>query len=151
MKQKVIERQRKYIQILDAVKIEGRKIQNPYKALQIINDPYLSQKLSVAEEKKTTRILQPYGDDFDMYSPFYAEYREARNIILDVVCPSCGFTKRNATSERKKLLIRCPKCKHIFYWDASAPDKREVKTATNIHKESKSHQTWKDKIKALFK
>lgn len=46
---------------------------------------------------------------------------------LNITCPVCGYAKEKALKEHKKSLIRCPKCNHVFFWDASVNKMTKLK------------------------
>ena len=119
LKSEVTNRQKDYINIIDEVHIEDKRIKNPYKAMLVMARTYQLEKFPVDQEKKTTDILDSFQYAIDKTKAKYPEYQDIASITLHVQCPCCGYVKKNALLMHKNVVIRCPKCNKIFYWNAS--------------------------------
>lgn len=155
LKNDIINRQRRYIQILDEVIVKDGQIQNPYKALLIMSMQYQAGKLSWGEEEKTSEILESFTYALDKVKSEHEEYKDIADTTLHIECPICGYKKQNALAFHRNILMKCPKCNKIFYWDAtdrvntyiakSKQQAKEQETIRQLEKEKEQLQYALDK------
>ena len=123
IKGRVIQHQKSTIDTISDIEDFNGEIINPYEFLLTIDRDWDEENLFQKDIKKSLSVFRTRKLERN---------KQALNALLTITCPKCGYTKENALSEHKKLYIRCPKCKSVFYWDAT------------------SKKSWTEPFEALF-
>ena len=136
IKNQIKQRQKNNVKFFDGIENEEGELSNPY---------LLLLKASAAvEQDKLQNDMQDILDACEESMGDFRYNNMIQSATLSMSCPVCGFTKENALKEHKKTLIRCPKCKRVFYWDASLPTKESTIS-------QKNKTSLLNRIKSLFK
>lgn len=136
LKRDIIQHQKETIKRFDGLENNNGDIVNPYGVLFIQSTGSYKDNI----QKDIDRRCKPIEKAIKS-----VELKaNITNKTLNLVCPVCGYSKENALKEHKKIMIRCPKCHNVFYWDASLPKGEKTQT------EKKSRGIL-DRLKKLFK
>lgn len=138
IKSKVLQRQNEYISLLDEVNVKDGKVLNPYRALVIYNK--LHNEHALNRLLSETNVLKDMLRGIITYPP-NKKYLAIQENTLHIVCPVCGYKAEKQLNEHKKLLTKCPKCKHVFLWDSSKIKMVEPQPNQKPHIDSKSQNT----------
>lgn len=136
LKQRISEHQKEAINKFKGLENSDGKITNPYGVLLIQSNCSFQDEVQTDIEHR----LKSFEKVLDDIAP----NNTITDRTLNLVCPVCGYSKENALNEHKKIVIRCPKCHNVFYWDASLPIGEEKQ------QKNKSRSIL-DRLKNLFK
>lgn len=162
LKQNIKTRQQKYIKLISEVQNTNGKITNPYKAKLLMSMQFQAQNLSWYGEEQTAKMLEPLRYAIDKIKANNPEYHNIVDITLNIECPCCGYKRQNTLAVHKELLIKCPKCNSVFYWNAIDENNTylaELKKKEKEHKQKESNKaitnrknilTIKDRIISWF-
>lgn len=136
LKQEILQHQKDTIKKYDGIENNNGDIISPYGVLFI-------QTIG-SNVDRTQKSIEQRFNPFGKILKSVELKTNITNLTLNIKCPVCGFSKENALKEHKKTLIRCPKCKRVFYWDASLPTKESTIS-------QKNKTSLLNRIKSLFK
>lgn len=122
--------------------------------------PFISQGSSSVTSKQivATALYKKYGESINMKEMSDALYelinkltnkrKIDESILLNVICPCCGYRKDNGLKEHKSIFIKCPNCGYTFVWNANNID---VEALNKKNDPITNSEGLVDKFKNLFK
>lgn len=111
LKRRISKHQKETISKYKGLENDDGKIINPYGVLLVQSNCAFQDEVQTDIERRL-KSFEKILDDI-------ASNNTITDRTLNIVCPVCGYSKENALKEHKKIMIRCPKCYNVFYWDAS--------------------------------